>query len=387
VLQQAAGASRTTCCRHIFSGVSEEQGAGRGFCSGGGLSVANNVVAESVSELLRVCSICRRAPEFFPTGQRAGRHIPLAREPMDCAWAALACLKTDEVAQRPNLSFLEAVREDNMNFYICARASTPRSWRRRLNPRLVALRHTACSGARASSRQSAAVWKLNPARPGAKPWPPLSGHVRHALLKSSEQKAADFRAHQSAVQNGGASISGGATHACAPGLRLHQRPRDAGSMVEVNHVGRACTSSRSTGPVSGGLQALWRHLKRSNMPDRALGYNQQQREFRRSKRMMKRRRTIDSSMAELGCEVSIEDLCCDADDEGGATQTGLRSAAGSSGASPIDFAGQRRRLTICYKEEQAAPMPLAFAMDASWAVHDTPTIHEEDSGVRIGHVA
>ncbi|PAA59554.1 hypothetical protein BOX15_Mlig021138g1 [Macrostomum lignano] len=101
----------------------------------------------------------------------------------------------------------------------------------------------------------------------------------------------------------------------------------------------------------------------------------------------------DSSMPELGCEVSIEDLCCDADDEGGNS-----NAAAAARPEPRRLTLQQRRRLNLYSRPVGLPTgaaassagnsgtnsgsnAISVAMDAPWAVHDTPTIHEEDSGV------
>uniref|UniRef100_A0A1I8F935 NCKPL n=1 Tax=Macrostomum lignano TaxID=282301 RepID=A0A1I8F935_9PLAT len=81
----------------------------------------------------------------------------------------------------------------------------------------------------------------NPARPGAEPWPPIVGHVRHLL--NSEQKAADFR-HQSAVQDG-APASAVALRTPAPrclgGEHLHKV-----QVLPVLAACKRCATSRST---------------------------------------------------------------------------------------------------------------------------------------------
>uniref|UniRef100_A0A1I8FUA3 Exocyst complex component 5 n=1 Tax=Macrostomum lignano TaxID=282301 RepID=A0A1I8FUA3_9PLAT len=174
--------------QHIFSGASEEQGAGRVLLCG--LSVAN-----IVAEVSQSCSRCRhlsQSSEFFQRAKELAdiffRYIYDEHVTYGLRLAALGLPQTDEVAQRPNLSFLEAVRESQYDFS---------SVREQVQER----RRAISCGLEAQIQQGL-----------ERTLAAIVGHVRHLL--NSEQKAADFRPPIGG-SDGGASISGGATHACA----------------------------------------------------------------------------------------------------------------------------------------------------------------------------
>ncbi|PAA83561.1 hypothetical protein BOX15_Mlig004319g1, partial [Macrostomum lignano] len=196
--------------QHIFSGASEEQGAGRVLLCG--LSVAN-----IVAEVSQSCSRCRhlsQSSEFFQRAKELAdiffRYIYDEHVTYGLRLAALGLPQTDEVAQRPNLSFLEAVREANMIFHLCESkyseilAPALKSAPGGASPQLAQVqerRRAISCGLEAQIQQGL-----------ERTLAAIVGHVRHLL--NSEQKAADFRPPIGG-SDGGASISGGATHACA----------------------------------------------------------------------------------------------------------------------------------------------------------------------------
>uniref|UniRef100_A0A1I8J5B9 Exocyst complex component 5 n=1 Tax=Macrostomum lignano TaxID=282301 RepID=A0A1I8J5B9_9PLAT len=175
--------------QHIFSGASEEQGAGRVLLCG--LSVAN-----IVAEVSQSCSRCRhlsQSSEFFQRAKELAdiffRYIYDEHVTYGLRLAALGLPQTDEVAQRPNLSFLEAVREANMIFHLCESkyseilAPALKSAPGGASPQLAQVqerRRAISCGLEAQIQQGL-----------ERTLAAIVGHVRHLL--NSEQKAADFR--------------------------------------------------------------------------------------------------------------------------------------------------------------------------------------------------
>uniref|UniRef100_A0A1I8FAN6 Exocyst complex component Sec10 n=1 Tax=Macrostomum lignano TaxID=282301 RepID=A0A1I8FAN6_9PLAT len=184
--------------QHIFSGASEEQARRPGSA----------LRPASVTELRVLFQRAKELADIF------FRYIYDEHVTYGLRLAALGLPQTDEVAQRPNLSFLEAVREANMIFHLCE-SKYSEILAPRLNPRLVALRHSLLRLVQLVQERRRAIscgLEAQIQQGLERTLAAIVGHVRHLL--NSEQKAADFRPPIGG-SDGGASISGGATHACA----------------------------------------------------------------------------------------------------------------------------------------------------------------------------